>query len=201
MNTHCHNRHPLMPGISSPQSESPVRHCDVCLVFLSSAESQSGVLSCTACNVDVCGACVRQAGSGMGSGAVIDTGALLQLRRHKAWPESKVKTLYDVYREQPRFAQELFREIDAAGVFWTVQKFEMTDQYRTSVLKQAIESAKEESIIAQAKVLKAENTLKEFDHERVRFHPDKWLVVEEEGAKRKRDPEVGAEGDYQENQM
>lgn len=205
MNTHCPDRHALSPGISNPSGESTSRFCDICLRNIHGArlvnihedqaclknlpDDKAGVMSCGVCNIDVCGSCVNRHAKQEGS----DTGLMIRLRRTKAFGDPRM-TLYDVYRQHPEFARELYRNPSAAGVYWEGQRFHLTDEYEV-LLTRDLESAREEFVIAQAKVGKAEDTLAEFRHARARLDTQaghdmqnmQGMDIDEDSHKRKRD--------------
>jgi len=178
MNTHCPDRHALSPGISNPSGASTSRFCDICLRNL--PDDKAGVMSCGACNIDVCGSCINRHAKQEGS----DTGLMIRLRRTKAFGDPRM-TLYDVYRQHPEFARELYRNPSAAGVYWEGQRFHLTDEYEV-LLTRDLESAREEFVIAQAKVGKSEDTLAEFRHARARLDVH-GMDIDEDSHKRKRD--------------
>lgn len=178
---HCHNRHELSPGISNPSSPESARFCDVCLRNVPDHDGHKGVMSCTPCNIDVCDSCISRHSSHDN----VDMGLLIRLRRMKCLLDQRM-TLYDVYKQHPKFAQELFRNPDAATIYWEAQKFNYTKLYE-NLLMRDIDSAREEFNIAQGKLGKAENVLEEFRHERERHLGGTGLNmdVEDDSNKRK----------------
>lgn len=189
MHTHCPDRHALSPGISNPSGASTSRFCDICLRNLPDDKAQAGVMSCSACDIDVCGSCVNRHAKQENA----DTGLMIRLRRTKAFGDPRM-TLYDVYRQHPEFARELYRNPSAAGVYWEGQRFHLTDEYEV-LLTRDLESAREEFVIAQAKVGKSEDTLAEFRHARARLDLQaghgmqnmQGMDIDEDSHKRKRD--------------
>jgi len=151
---HCHNRHVLVCGISNPTGEKQDRYCDICLKNMSDVSSQRAVMSCTKCDIDVCGPCISKVEVNM------DTGILIQLARRKTFMDGKM-TLLDVYKSQPGFADELYRNPDAASIYWEVQRFKFSDKYKL-LLQRDLDSAQEQLMIARSKVAVAENSLLEF---------------------------------------
>ena len=151
---HCHNRHVLVCGISNPTGEKQDRYCDICLRNMPDVPSQRAVRSCTKCDIDVCEPCISKVKVNM------DTGILIQLARQKTFMDGKM-TLLDVYKSQPHFSDELYRNPDAAAIYWEVQRFNFSDKYRL-LLERDLDSAQEQLMIARSKVAIAENSLLEF---------------------------------------
>lgn len=183
MQMHCHNRHLLAAGLSKPDAENRVFHCDICLKDITDSCSRVGAISCGVCDIDVCPVCLRFAGN------KIDTGILIRLQRMPALGNNP-KSLLHVYRESPHYASELFRNPDAARIYWEVQKFYLSDMYKC-FLEREYESALDALSVAQTRVSTSHNNILKLNYERGELNATDQLEQVCDVAKKRKFPDEG----------